>query len=344
MSLLEQLTTNADYHGGLLNIPHADLLDAANHRYNGLSMDEYSDLPDVRPGDLIKLRHDIGGAAFRLEVLSRLAGKDELEPDQKTTALKELQYGDTFDKRIPSLAYLRRLLADAELAQETPLDRIRVLGRYAAFWQLSYPDSKRQPIITPDALFVQAFGRDSLRDRELPLLRQLSDETESDRDVFMKLAEDQFEPGPSNDALAENTRRLVTSDHVEAALQWEVAYALWRSDPEWYTEYEAALHVLWPRPDLRSYRTYQVKEDSVKISDQRQLIGLYELAHPAMYARAVPIIRKLGHHVTAVQPMPAIPFDPHSTQAQVRDPAQWILRELPTRIHHLLPTKRKVSF
>lgn len=193
--------------------------------------------------------------------------------------------------------------------------------------------------MAPDSLFVQAFGRDSIPDRELPFVRQLRDRNDSDNDVFLQLSQNQFKPGPSNDALAENTKQLVDNDYVEVMLQWEVAYALWRNNPEWYQEYQAALHVLWPRADLASYRTYHVKEDSMEIFQQRQLIGTYELAHPAMYARAVPIIRKLGQRAMAVQPMPEIPFDPHSTQAQVRSRLQWIPREFLTRGHHVLTRK-----
>ena len=339
MSLLEKLSTKTNCHEAQLAISHEDLRDAANRRYNGIFIEDYGDLSDMTGGERIRLRHDIGGAAFRLEALSQLAGEGPFQVDEKIAAIKELQANDHLDERVPSLESLRQLLFPAELAQETPLERIQSAAQYMAFWRLSYPETMRSAIQSPDAVYVQAFGRDSLRDPDLPRVRQLRDGTSSDVDAFLKLRDDRFEPGPSNQALAENTKRLVDDDSVEVALQWEVAYALWQRNPEWYGEYQAALHVLWPRPDLSSYRTYHVKEDSIRISDDRQLIGAYELAHPAMYARAVPIIRKLGQKAVAVQPMPEIPFDPHSTQIQVRSRAQWIPREFLTRWHHLLTGK-----
>lgn len=339
MNLLEQLTKKANFDGAHLAISRTDVLDAANRRYDGILPQEYSDVSDLTAGERIKLRHDMGGTAFRLEVLSCLANEEAFPADQKSSAIRELQSTNHLNEQVPSLSFLRRLLAEAELAQETKLERVQAAARYLAFWKLDYPDHTNQPLVAPDSLFVQAFGRDSIPDRELPFVRQLRDGTDNDIDVFTQLTHNQFEPGPSNDALAENTKQLVDNDYVEAMLQWEVAYSLWRKNPEWYEDHEAALHVLWPRQDLTSYRTYHVKEDSMEIFGRRQLIGTYELAHTAMYARAVPIIRKLGQRATAVLPMPEIPFDPRSTQAQVRNRLQWIPREFLTRGHHLLTGK-----
>ncbi len=191
------------------------------------------------------------------------------------------------------------------------------------------------PLGEHDAVLVQAFGRNTVKDKDLPEInRILKDEAGGDdQKMWERLAAMDFDPGVSNAALAKVVRSIMDSQlPIEGAIQWEVAYEQWRQDPEFYRRHHNYFHTLWPKTG--SYRTYEVKRDSAEIMDAIGLYNPLELAHSDMVVRSIGILGKLG---VAADPLIAdIPFDKSSVQYQIRGPRQWVLRESLTRVEHLV--------
>lgn len=301
-------------------------------------------------GDTIRSRHDMADLAFRLSVLSRLASsqpKDwfdtstELSNDDRIDILSDLRLNDSLPPQV-SPAEIRKMIFAARTRQRTPRERLASIGSYVKVWQddgeaRNYAPSSFGP---PDALFVQAFGRDSLTDDELPSVRELRSRHTTDVDTLDELIAMDFAPGPSNEALAKYIKTYTETAGVETIAQWEVAVALRQSDRDWYDRYSSAIHVLWPENSF--YPTYDVTKDSIAKLAQRRLYFPIELAHGAMLARAEAIIRRQGIVADLPEHPLAVPYDPMSTQRWVHDRSSWWPRELATRVHHVLLDK--VSF
>lgn len=301
-------------------------------------------------GDTIRSRHDMADLAFRLSVLSRLASsqpKDwfdtstKLSNDDRIDILSDLRFNDSLPPQV-SPTEVRKMIFAARTRQRTRRERLASIDSYVKIWQdngdaRSYAPSSFGP---PDALFVQAFGRDSLTDDELPSVRELRSRHTTDVDALDELIAMDFAPGPSNKALAKYIKTYTETAGVETIAQWEVAVALRQSDRDWYDRYSSAIHVLWPENSF--YPTYDVTKDSIAKLAQRRLYFPIELAHGAMLARAEAIIRRQGIVADLPEHPLAVPYDPMSTQRWVHDRSSWWPRELATRAHHVLLDK--VSF
>lgn len=192
-----------------------------------------------------------------------------------------------------------------------------------------------------DALLVQAFGRNTMPDRDLPALRTTYDTLALGDDLRMMqiLADEMFEPGESNIALAGVVDRYFDGIQVvEPVIQWEAAYALWQNDPEKYERYRNYIHTVWPKTSF--YPTYEVKQDSIEAMDRVGLYNPLELAHPDMTIRALGILSRLGVEPDLV--VADIPFDPRSAQIQTRGRVPWTIREMLTRAEHAV--RGRVAF
>ncbi len=292
-------------------------------------------------GDRLRVRHDMAGLAMRLGILSHVAspaledGFDTsltLTQGDRDDILTGLYQQDSLPP-IVDAAQVRQMIFAARTQLQTPAQRLAALRAYLQPWR-----QVDQPPLTSfgvaDAIFVQAFGRDTYTDAELPQVSALRQHHDTDKDALDELIETGFDPGPSNNKLAEYAKEYVEGQELEAMAQWEVAAAMRQSDPEWYDRYDAAIHVLWPKTAF--YPTYDVKRDSIDILSQRGLYLPIELAHPAMIARVTAIIRRQG----VIADMPTgritIPYDLHSTQARVRERDKFLWWEIATRAHHLV--------
>ena len=189
-----------------------------------------------------------------------------------------------------------------------------------------------------DSILVQAFGRNTFKDKELPLVVNLHN-THDDITVFEHLAELGFDPGESNRALASEVDKVMDRGNlVEALDQWESSFASWKKDPARFKRLRDYIHVLWPKTNF--YPTTDVKKDSIEIMDKLGLYNPLELAHQDMLIRSLGILAKLGIEPDLI--IPQIPYDSNSAQSQTRDEFHWQLREFPARMEHLL--KGKVKF
>lgn len=342
---IEQVFDQYTHHknrGGELIIDALDLRSAAIHR----SRDVGVFLPEPREneGQLIRARHDIAGFALRLSILSRAVSPhekdwfdvgDNVEASDRGLVLEELSANDSLPPEV-SPAAVGKMIFAARAQLRTSKERRAAIAAYATVWRdnLDHSTYAPEPFAAPDAIFVQAFGRDSIADRDLPQIAQLRSRHDTDTTALAALLAQDFVPGPSNEALAMYMKHYIEHDKLEAMAQWEVAAATYMTDPDWYHRYSAAIHVLWPRGKF--YPTYDVKEDSVAALSERGLYIPVELAHPAMLPRAEAIIKQQGVIADLPEQTLTIPYDPDSTQPWVRSRREFLLREAATRVHHLL--------
>ena len=194
-------------------------------------------------------------------------------------------------------------------------------------------------------IFIQSFGRNALDDdilgRVIWGIREHTDH--DDLSSFLELKRKKFDPGDSNYAIARHVMRLADRFSIPVMGQWETIYAMWELDPEWYQANRARIDCIWP-PREGYFATYHVKEMSHEAMRQRRLSGRpLEVAHPAMAARAIPILWKLGLS-PIVEPVslwsfwkhPLWVWDKNSIQPWTRSFVSWIPREMVSRILHVV--------
>lgn len=233
-------------------------------------------------------------------------------------------------------SFVRHHIAQTKRRELTGKERLKQLLAYAnvvpgTFPPDGFPD---RTIGQNDAVLVQAFGRNSIQDKELPEVDRLHRTSEDDVETFVQLQIDGFDPGESNRALAKVIMRRELSEGavIEPVVQWEVAYAMWEMNPLKYAAYSHYIHTVWPQSGF--YPTFEVKADSIKTMDELGLYNPKEFAHRDMMVRALGILAKQG--VEADPLVGRIPFDSLSVQAQARGPVPWTIRETLTRGEHIL--------
>jgi len=238
-------------------------------------------------------------------------------------------------------ALVRSQLHQIKARELTTFDRLKNVGSYMNVWPGTFPPATHQnrTIGTNDSVLVQAFGRNTITDKELPTIRDSAERHADARVVFEQLDRQAFDPGDSNRVLADAVDvKLQLDTVIEPLIQWEVAFALWQKDPVKYDQFNNYIHVLWPHSDF--YPTYEVKRDSVEIMDRLGMHNPLELAHQDMMVRALGILARLGVEADAYAV--DVPFDPHSVQAQTRGAGPWVVRETLTRAEHLV--RGRVAF
>lgn len=208
-----------------------------------------------------------------------------------------------------------------------------------------------------DCIFVQAFGRNSMPDDKLgQKIWEVLRKANSLSEVFTFLSYSGFEPGKANEALAKKIVRLAKKYSIPIIAQWEVVYCIWLTQRLWFADNEKDIDCLWP-PEMGYYATFDVKLASRQKMRERNKKRPIEVCHPAMTARAIPILWKIGVNVV-VEPIQPWSFfkeelwvwDDKSIQPWTRGFIRlkwindwWLIREMFGRfIHH--PIKGWVSF
>lgn len=295
--------------------------------------------------DLMMAR-TVGNWSVRLALASYLASTQDhnIQPlgDMDAPSREELIYTSLTENVVPTRINItdfdvRRSLATSKRAET---NRLRDFMSYLDARPGKFPPGNwpRPPFGHNDVTLTQAFGRNSLTDGELPLISHNRALSETDEEMLSLLNHDGFEAGASNEALAEVIAGQLSDPAViiEQVVQWEVAFALWQKYPELYARCREAIHVTWPHPGARAYRTFEVKEDSRDIMEKIGLYNAYEFAHPDMMIRARLILRKLGIEADILAADIPFPFDPDSKQYQTRSSGAWFGREILTRAEHVL--------
>ncbi len=194
-----------------------------------------------------------------------------------------------------------------------------------------------------DCMFVQAFGRNGLPDEGLGrFLHQMRNGDRDDIDTFGKLVQHGFDAGASNKVLAQYVMKLYELLNIPIIAQWEVVYAMMFLDSSWYIENLHRIDCIWP-PEDGYFATKHVKTMSKECMLARGCCRPLEVAHPAMIARAVPVIWKLGMNPVVVPIFPwsfwedaLWAWDKDSIQPWTRGFRAWVLREPLGRVHHIL--------
>lgn len=236
---------------------------------------------------------------------------------------------------LPSEA-MRTIVAQSKRAEMTNTERWRAFGAYLNVMPGSFPSTSwaSGDYALNDVTLTQAFGRNTITDKELPIVEAVRAHAQNDEEAMEYLDAIGFDPGDSNRALAAGiAEQLQNPDTViEQITQWEVVYALRQTQPELYERYGRYIHSLWPKGNF--YPTYAVKADSIAVMDEIGAYNPIEFAHPDMMVRARAILGRQG--VWADILAADIPFDARSVQAQVRGPLPWTVREAATRVEHVL--------
>lgn len=207
-----------------------------------------------------------------------------------------------------------------------------------------------------DCIFVQAFGRNSIPDEKLgQTVWEVISKSSSLSEIFTFLSYGGFDPGKANRALAKRVVRLARKYKIPIIAQWEVIYCVWESNHHWFLDNQSEIDCLWP-PKQGYYATIDVKLESRERMKARGKKKPIEVCHPAMAARAVTIIWKIGVSliIEAIYPwnfwkQELWIWDSDSIQPwtrgfiRLRDPREWWLpRECFGRfLHH--PLKRWIS-
>lgn len=189
-----------------------------------------------------------------------------------------------------------------------------------------------------DCIFAQAFGRNCFPDDMLGEFLQRGRKANLvELAVLMWLKKMNFQPGKPNLALALKAKQLCDRYNLPVIAQWEIAYALFLLDEQWYLSHQGVIDCIWPPPD-GYFSTYHVKKLSIQRMRGRGCQEPIELAHPAMLVRAVMTIWKLGICPVVLGVSPAFfwpddlwAWDWNSVQRWTKCFLFWLVREIPGR-------------
>lgn len=209
------------------------------------------------------------------------------------------------------------------------IDRLLLPSAFSNQWK-----KKQHDFITP-----QAYGRNTFSDRELRIIRVKRDEHANDTAMFRWLASRRFDPGKPNEVIASHCTNLTKLSGKPVIGQWEVMFALWRKNSEWYEIHSESLFAIWPSQE-GSQKTKGLLEE---VKNTAKDIGLSHpllVAHPEHVQRCYFIARKTFGVSPAVFVYPEEEnawFDEDSVQWWTRSRRKWLFYELClARPHHLL--------
>ena len=187
-----------------------------------------------------------------------------------------------------------------------------------------------------DVIIIQAFGRNSIPDSELYLVRQLRELCDNDWLTIKKLQQSPifFDPGKPNFSLALECQNLVDQYHLPIITQWEVAAAF---GPYWHEKHKENIFCVWPPTEpQKRFSTREVKMATKKIMADHGWTKPIELAHKRQIIRSFLIVRKLIDTPIITKQRTDV-FDPNSVQSWTRDGRSWLLKYEPyVRAHHIL--------
>ncbi|MDZ4299586.1 MAG: hypothetical protein U1A26_01585 [Candidatus Sungbacteria bacterium] len=184
-----------------------------------------------------------------------------------------------------------------------------------------------------------AFGRNSIPDKDIALVRRMREKEGSDFSAIKKLAACGFKGGVPNNEIGGVVTLFILGFNLPMIVQWEIGVVLFQKY-RGATEHLIAskkLFILWPRPGQASYRTREVLQDAMAIMRENGWNSPLLVAHDLHMPRVFMLARKLG-----VQPIVGFKsitrdFDPKSVQPPTSSLWRWLLTYEPWgRIHHLL--------
>lgn len=209
----------------------------------------------------------------------------------------------------------------------------------------AYPDQA-------DFICPQAFGRNTYSDEKVGKAVSIGDHNVSVITRFGDLKARGFDPGGPNRLLARRSIQLAkglnssiwkTYHHIPVETmpiigQWEVLYAMWLYEPDWYAKHQDVLIPIWP-PITGKWTTHAMMLTAKEIARAHELKTPLLVAHPEHIERCFFITSKIfsaaatdrgAQDGTTLEKW----FDQHSVQKQTRSPGRWLRYEMLARIHH----------
>jgi hypothetical protein len=139
-----------------------------------------------------------------------------------------------------------------------------------------------------------------------------------------------FEPGLPNREIAKLCQKMMDETKKPLIVQWEVACGF---DQKWYENNFDNVYAVWPDLNPGYFKTYDFAKQAEKIIKSIGGKTLAIVGHKHHLARASLIFKKLGFEPAAI--LTAFEqFDDNSVQRFTRNKFNWIVREIPVRIHH----------
>lgn len=224
--------------------------------------------------------------------------------------------------------------------------------------QLFLPESfsRREQGYDSEADFIcpQGFGRNTYSDkRVVAIVGTARENFGDDIATFEWLRSKGFDPGRPNRQLAARCILLTRPippyfDDVGVVQeyplvypvigQWEVLYAMWAYEPDWYMKHRDEFTAIWPSPESYS-STHDMLRIAKDIAEGHCLRTPLIVAHPEHIPRCFFIASKVfGKPVVHTNDSEATPawFDQRSVQYWTRGPKVWLLYEMLARLHHRL--------
>ncbi len=186
----------------------------------------------------------------------------------------------------------------------------------------------------------QAFGRNTYSDKNVCTVRRERNAISNDIATFEWLKIRHFDPGQPNQILAQRCIRLAKYNAPKHLVirpiigQWEVLYAMWLIEPNWYAEHQEILFPIWP-PIAGKWTTRAMMLTAFSIAEAHCLRIPLIVAHPEHIQRCFFIARKIfGVAATDIHDPSKEWYDRSSLQWQTRGPNLWLVYEMLARIRH----------
>ncbi|MDD4931668.1 MAG: hypothetical protein PHG66_06015 [Candidatus Colwellbacteria bacterium] len=191
-----------------------------------------------------------------------------------------------------------------------------------------------------DVIVAQSFGRNAFPDeglrQRIVTIRELYSRDEEMFRVFKGMG---FDPGKPNISLAWECSNLSQKFGIKKfVIQWEVAFAIWSINRQFYyfMKTRNSLLIIWPdSPYLSSKDMIDEAVDWISDNDLKRVAFV---CHRGMAPRIELMLRKaLGkeREVVCLDGQPTDMFDSGSVQKWTTNRARWFIREFFVRIHHL---------
>lgn len=221
--------------------------------------------------------------------------------------------------------------------------------RHMLFGRMFLPDPSAMDLAAKDStvqgadfICPQSFGRNMYSDKNVgSIIDTARENSGSDIATFKWLRSMGFNPGRPNEILAIRCTRFTKEGFPVRSVigQWEVLYAMWLFEPDWYQKHQNMLVPIWP-PSVGYLGTRGMMLAVKDIAEAHGLCTPLLVAHPEHIQRCFFIARKIFSKSIAIDSGNTYTgpewFDENSVQSWTRSPNHWLFYELLTRIHHRL--------
>lgn len=208
---------------------------------------------------------------------------------------------------------------------------------------------REAPLTTDTILVPLAFGRNTWSDAEVfenlaVALRAQLGYPDTDFALFDLLRAIEFDPGEVNRKLAEMCYRLANDVPFDQEApchiygQWEVMYALYNSQPEWYRKYPRGfLKAVWPDMRKKAYLSTRGVLKAIPCRKEQQVALVAQEIHMARCLRVADQVIGKESVTKAPVSMPNL-YDPASAQPWTRSQEAFLVHEQKARIFDALPS------